>query len=282
LALSLAEQAPRYGIEIGFLGRPDVDLLDLEAVQTAIRDSGARTIINAAAYTAVDQAETEPDIAHRINALAPEAMAKASADIGARLIHVSTDYVFNGDSPKPYREDAPTDPVSAYGMTKAKGEEAVRRHLTEYAVVRTAWVYSPFGRNFVKTMLGLASSRSELRVVGDQIGNPTSALDLADGLLSMATAWRDEPHRGLGATYHFAGPSSMSWADFARHTLDLSGELGGPTAQVVAIPSSEYPTPARRPANSRLDASLFKQAFSYEAPPLRESLREVVRRILHE
>jgi dTDP-4-dehydrorhamnose reductase len=282
LALSLAERAPEHAIEAIFLGRSEVDLSDLEGLRAAIANSGARTIINAAAYTAVDQAESEPDLARRINALAPGAIAEAAAQIGARLIHVSTDYVFNGDSPEPYREDAPLDPVSVYGRTKAEGEEAVRRHLPEHAIVRTAWVYSPFGRNFVKTMLGLAKSRAELRVVGDQVGNPTSALDLADGLLAMASCWKRTPEHGLGATYHFAGTSSMSWADFARDIFTVSAELGGPSAQVVAIPSSEYPTPARRPGNSRLDASLFQRTFDYHPPEWPQSIRNVVRRLLQE
>jgi dTDP-4-dehydrorhamnose reductase len=282
LALSLAERAPRHDLEPLFLGRSDVDLLDVEGLKMAIKESGARTIINAAAYTSVDQAETEPEIAHRVNALAPGAMARASALVGARLIHVSSDYVFNGESTEPYREDAPLDPTSVYGRTKAEGEDAVRHHLPEHAIVRTAWVYSPFGRNFVKTMLGLASSRPELRVVGDQIGNPTSALDLADGLLSIAAAWREQPNLGLGTTYHFAGHRAVSWAEFARCIFEISAELGGPTAEVLEILSSDYPTPARRPANSRLDSSLFQRTFKVQGLPWPQPLFEAVERVLRE
>jgi dTDP-4-dehydrorhamnose reductase len=280
LALSLAERAPEHGIAAAFLGRPEIDLLDSESVRAAIANSGAPTIINAAAYTAVDQAETEPELAQRINAVAPGILAEAAAEAGARLIHISTDYVFNGESPEPYEEDAPIDPVSVYGRTKAEGEEAVRRHLRGHAIVRTAWVYSPFGRNFVKTMLELAKSRPELRIVGDQIGNPTSALDLADGLLSMAAAWKQGCNSGLGATYHFSGARSMTWADFARNIFAISRELGGPGADVIAISTSDYPTPARRPANSRLDSSRFQSTFGYRAPAWPDPLRDVVRRLL--
>jgi dTDP-4-dehydrorhamnose reductase len=280
LALSLAERAPHHGFTTALLGRPEIDLVDPESLKNAICRSDARIIINAAAYTAVDKAESEREIARQVNALAPEAIAEAAATIGARLIHISTDYVFDGEGTEACREDAAVNPTSVYGKTKAEGEEAVRRHLPDHAIVRTAWVYSPFGRNFVKTMLELAKTRAELRVVGDQVGNPTSALDLADGLLSMAAAWKRAPEVGLGATYHFAGTSSMSWADFARNIFMASAALGGPSADVVAIPGSEYPTPARRPANSRLDAALFKQTFGYEAPPFLESLREVVGRLL--
>jgi dTDP-4-dehydrorhamnose reductase len=230
----------------------------------------------------VDQAESEPEIAQKVNAKAPEAIAEAVAVIGARLVHISTDYVFDGEGTEPYREDAALNPTSEYGRSKAEGEEAVRRQLPEHAIVRTAWVYSPFGRNFVKTMLELAKTCPQVRVVGDQVGNPTSAFDLAEGLLSMIAAWNRAPELGPGRTYHFAGPSSLSWADFAQNIFYVSSELGGPSAQVVAIPSSEYPTPARRPRNSRLDASLFNRTFGYHSPPLLESLREVVRRLLQE
>lgn len=280
LALSLAERAPEHHVAATFLGRPELDLLDLESVRRAILNSGALTIINAAAYTAVDQAESEPELARQINAVAPGAIAAAAAEIGARLIHVSTDYVFNGEGAEAYREDAPIGPLGVYGRTKAEGEEAVRRSLPEHAIVRTSWVYSPFGRNFVRTMLSAAKNRRELRVVDDQVGNPTSALDLAEGLLAMEGAWQASTPAGVGGTYHFAGGRSMSWAGFARAIFDLSHELGGPTAEIAPIPSSEYATPARRPGNSRLDSSLFEQRFGYHAPTWPEPLRKVVERLL--
>lgn len=280
LALSLAERARQYGSDLAFIGRDEVDLADLEGLKRAILRSGSRTIINAAAYTAVDQAESEPEVARQINSLAPGVIAAAAAEVGARLIHVSTDYVFSGEGNDPYTEDAPVAPIGVYGRTKAAGEEAVRKHLPDHAIVRTSWVYSPFGRNFVKSMLGLAKTRDEVRVVEDQVGNPTSALELADGLLTMARAWRAPSPVGVGSTYHFGGSRSMSWADFAKDIFEISGDLGGPKAKVVRIPTADYPTPATRPSNSRLDTSLFQRTFAHSPRPWPEPLREVVGRLL--
>ena len=280
LALSLAERAPQHGIELLIAGRPEFDLADARAIRETVRASGAETIINAAAYTAVDKAEDEPDLAHQINAIAPAWLAEAAAECGARLIHVSTDYVFEGNGERAWIEDDVTSPASVYGRTKLAGEEAIRERLDRHAIVRTAWVYSPFGSNFVKTMLALAQTRPELRVVGDQIGNPTSALDLADGLLAMVAGWREDPEQGLGRTYHLAGTGSVSWADFAREVFALSASRGGPAANVTAIASAEWPAKAPRPLNSRLDSTRFHETFGYAPPPWQESLATVVDRLL--
>jgi dTDP-4-dehydrorhamnose reductase len=282
LALSLAERAKAEGRPLVFVGRPDVDLEDPDSLRHALLSSGAGIVINAAAYTAVDQAEEEPDRAWAQNAEAPRTLAEVARDVGARLVHVSTDYVFDGSGDAPRREDEPVGPASVYGRTKLAGEEAIRAILPGHAIVRTAWVYSPFGRNFVKTMLDLARTRPGLRVVGDQVGNPTSALDLADGLLALVRAWEREPDRGAGATYHLAGTGSTSWAEFAREIFALSAERGGPSASVEAIATADWPAKASRPLNSRLDSTLFAETFGYQAPPWQESLALVVERLLAE
>lgn len=280
LARSLAERAADGGLALSFVGRPEADLADPESLRRAVRAKGADVIVNAAAYTAVDQAEDEPERAHALNVAGPRALAEAARERGARLIHVSTDYVFDGSGETPWRESDPTGPRSVYGRTKLEGEEAVRTALPDHAIIRTAWVYSPFGRNFVKTMLAAAEARAQLRVVGDQIGNPTSALDLADGILAIIASWRDQPGRGLGRTYHLAGTGSTSWAGFAREIFSLSRARGGPSAEVEAIPTAEWPAKAPRPLNSRLDSTLFAEMFGYRVPHWRDSLAIVVERLL--
>jgi dTDP-4-dehydrorhamnose reductase len=280
LARSLAERAPGHGLALTFTGRPETDLADPDSLRRAVRSSGAEVIVNAAAHTAVDQAEDEPDAAHALNVEGPRALAEASRETGARLIHVSTDYVFDGSGERPWREDDPTGPKSVYGRTKLEGEEAVRAALAEHAIVRTAWVYSPFGKNFVRTMLGVAESRPTLKVVGDQVGNPTSALDIADGILAMIGRWREEPGLGRGATYHLAGTGTASWAQFAREIFSLSAARGGPSVEVEAIATADWPAKAPRPLNSRLDSNRFAETFGYRAPPWQESLAPVVERLL--
>jgi dTDP-4-dehydrorhamnose reductase len=280
LASSLAERAAAEGVALAFAGRPEIDLADPQSLETAVRDSMAEVVINAAAYTAVDGAEDEPEAARAANALGPEALARATRATGARLIHISTDYVFAGGGDRPWTEDDTTAPASVYGRTKLEGEEAIRRELPDHVIVRTAWVYSPFGTNFVKTMLNLANSRDAVRVVGDQIGNPTSAFDLADGLLAILANWAREPGRGLGGTYHLAGTGSTSWAGFAREIFALSRARGGPSAEVEAIGTADWPAKASRPLNSRLDSALFAETFGYRAPHWRDSLAPVVERLL--
>jgi dTDP-4-dehydrorhamnose reductase len=280
LALSLAERAAFRGVELVFAGRPALDLGDPDSLRRAVARSGAEIVINAAAYTAVDKAEDEPEAAYALNAAAPGLLAEAARENGARLIHVSTDYVFDGTGARPWREDDPTGPASVYGRSKLAGEQAVRAALADHVIVRTAWVYSPFGSNFVRTMLNLARTRPALQVVDDQIGNPTSALDLADGLLAILDTWDDEPARGLGATCHLAGTGAASWADFAREIFALSRMRGGPSAEVSGIPTALWPAKAPRPLNSRLSSELFAETFFYRAPPWQESLAGIVGRIL--
>lgn len=282
LARSLAERGAARGLELRFAARPDLDLARPETLRRAVAESGAAIVVNAAAHTAVDQAEDEPEAAHALNAVAPGVLAEAAREQGARLIHVSTDYVFDGSGERPWREEDPTGPSSVYGRTKLAGEAAVRAALPDHVILRTAWVYSPFGRNFVRTMLSLAGTRDALTVVGDQVGNPTSALDIADGILAAVAAWETEPARGTGETYHLAGTGSASWADFAREIFALSRARGGPFAEVRDIASADWPAKAPRPLNSRLASDKFAAAFGYRAPDWRASLAPVVERLLGE
>jgi len=280
LALSLRERADAQGVPLRFIGRPEADLADPDSLRAAVARHRPDAIVNAAAYTQVDAAEDDPDSARLSNAAGPAALAEAAREFGARLIHVSTDYVFDGSGERPWAEDDRPSPQSVYGRTKLEGEEAIRAACPDHVIVRTAWVYSPFGANFVRTMLNLARTRPALRVVGDQIGNPTSALDLADGLLRVLGAWREEPGRGVGATYHLAGEGATDWSSFARAIFAVSAAEGGPTASVESITSAEWPARAARPRNSRLATDRFAATFGYRAPPWRESLPPVVRRIL--
>jgi dTDP-4-dehydrorhamnose reductase len=237
-------------------------------------------VISAAAYTAVDQAEDEPDLAFAVNAVGAGKVAEAAARLGVPVIHLSTDYVFDGTGEGAYVETDATAPLGVYGASKLAGEQAVAAANPRHLILRTAWVYSPFGKNFVKTMLRLASGRDEISVVADQWGNPTSALDIADAVLHAATVLRDdEAFDGYGI-YHLAGTGETNWSGFARHILDTSARYGGPTARVRDIATSDYPTKARRPANSRLSTAKFTAAFASTAPDWRQSTGLVVHGIL--
>lgn len=276
---SLVERATRCGgIEVLPLGRPVLDLAEPSTIADALAAACPDLIVSAAAYTAVDNAEDEPDIAYRVNGVAPGVLAREASRLGVRVIQLSTDYVFSGDGAEPYRETDETGPQSVYGASKRDGELAVLAAGPMHLVVRTAWVYSPFGTNFVKTMLRLAADRDEIRVVGDQFGSPTSALDIADGILSAARRLMDgEPSGGL---FHLTGTGYASWADLAREVFVASARYGGPVASVRDIATSDYPTKAKRPANSRLASTRFLDVFGYQAPAWQESVDVVVRRLL--
>ncbi len=281
LAQSIAERwAGASGIALDFAARPQFDLADPDSIRRTLRRAAPDLVISAAAHTGVDLAEDEPELAARCNAVAPGVIAETCRELDAPLIHISTDYVFPGIGDAPLGETDMTGPTGVYGRTKLEGENAVRKAWGKHVIMRTAWVYSPFGRNFVKTMLRLAESRDELTVVADQFGNPTSALDIADGLMACIAAWRTEPGKGLGETFHLAGSGHCSWYDLARHIMAVSAEHGGPTASVRPVSTSEFPTRARRPANSRLDCRKFAATFGYCAPDWRESSAAVVKRLL--
>jgi len=270
--------AGRAGFELVALGRSQMDLDQPEMLGEPIRAAKPDVVINAAAFTAVDLAEDEPEKAHTINAVAAGAIAAASRECGARIIQLSTDYVFDGTADGPYSEDAPTNPLGVYGRTKCEGEERVRAEAPDHLILRTAWLYSPFGRNFVRTMMHLAEDRDAVSVVADQSGNPTSAYDLADGLIAVLEAWR-HGRTGLGGTYHLAGTGITTWAGFAEAIFDQCRALGLPAALVEPIAGADWPTRARRPMNSALNSSRFESDFGYRAPAWQVSLQTVVSRL---
>lgn len=276
---SLMEKAASLpNIRLLTFGRPEFDLADATSVLRGIVSARPDLVISAAAYTAVDRAEDEPDKAYAVNAIGAGAVAEAAARIGAPIIHLSTDYVFSGDDSGPYHEDSAPAPKSIYGLTKLEGERAVARLNPQHVIIRTSWVYSPFGSNFVKTMLRLAESRASLQVVADQWGSPTSALDIADALLLMSA--RLNKHRyGI---YHLTGGGSTNWSGFARHIFGLSRAYGGPHADVLDIPAAEYPSKVRRPVNSCLSSDKFDETFGWRPPDWRRSTETVVRRLVLE
>jgi len=267
---------------VAFTDRTEIDLARPETIAPALARHTPDVVINAAAYTAVDHAEDEPDLAFAVNAEGVGELARVVAQRGGRLIHVSTDYVFDGTKDAPYVEDDPIAPRSVYGRSKAAGEAALRDALAAHVIVRTAWVYSPFGHNFVRTMLRLGEMRDDVRVVADQWGSPTAAHDLARGLLAVCDTWElpGANETGLGETFHLAGSGEAHWADVAREVFQVSRAAGGPVAEVVNITSDEWPAKAPRPANSRLSSERFAKTFGYRAPDWRQSLMTTVVRIV--
>jgi dTDP-4-dehydrorhamnose reductase len=253
------------------LGRDRADLSDPEACAALIRDLAPEAVINAAAHTAVDQAESEEDLATVINGEAPAAMARACADLGIPFVHISTDYVFDGSGEAPWPVDAPTGPLGAYGRSKLKGEEGVRAAGGTHAILRTSWVVSAHGKNFVKTMLRLGAERETLTIVADQVGGPTAAGDIAEACLSIAAQLRDDPSKS--GTYHFSGAPDTSWAGFAREIFAQAGLA----CTVEDIPTSAFPTPAKRPANSRMDCSTLDAVFGIARPDWRHSLSLILK-----
>ena len=267
-------------MQVVAIGRPELDLARPETVIDAIAAAKPDIVVSAAAYTAVDQAEDEPDLAFAVNATGAGKVAQAAARLGVPIIHLSTDYVFDGSAPGAYVETDATAPLGVYGASKLAGEQAVAAAGPRHLILRTAWVYSPFGKNFVKTMLRLAADRDEISVVADQWGNPTSALDIADAVLRAAALLHSDKSFGAFGVYHLTGAGDTNWSGFARHILDTSRASGGPWADVRDIATKDYPTKARRPANSRLSSAKFAAAFGWSAPQWRKSTERVVGRIL--
>jgi dTDP-4-dehydrorhamnose reductase len=253
------------------LSRAQADLTDPAACAAAIHAHRPRAVINAAAYTAVDRAESEEALATTINADAPAAMARACADLGIPFVHISTDYVFTGGGDLPSHPDAPTAPLGAYGRSKWLGEEGVRAAGGVHAILRTSWVVSAHGQNFVKTMLRLGAARDHLSVVADQIGGPTPARAIAAACLSIADQLAADPAKS--GTYHFAGSPATSWADFARAIMDAAGLF----CVITDIPTSAYPTPAKRPLNSRLDCRATEAVFGIPRPDWRVGLVDILK-----
>jgi dTDP-4-dehydrorhamnose reductase len=280
VVLSLIERGEHdTRFEVIALGRPDLDLSAPERIDAALRAARPDVIVSSAAYTAVDQAETDEAAATVINGIAAGRIAETAAALGVPVLHLSTDYVFDGEKLSPYLETDPVAPIGAYGRSKLAGERAVAAATGNHAILRTAWVYSPFGKNFMKTMLKLAETRDALNVVGDQVGNPTSALDIADTVLTVAANLLASDDPALRGVFHMTGTGEASWADFAAEIFARSAEYGGPSAEVGRIPSSQYPTPAKRPANSRLDCSLLGARHGATLPDWKQSTANIVERL---
>jgi len=265
------------GYDIAAHDRDRIDITQREAVFTAVARERPDIVINAAAYTAVDRAESEPDAAWAGNCIGPANLAAACHDAGVPFVHLSTDYVFDGTKIGAYREDDPVNPLGVYGKSKEAGDRAVRGALPQHVIVRTAWVYSAHGSNFVKTMLRLGAERPVSRVVADQTGSPTSAADIATALGTIVqqiaaanTNW---------GTYHFAGGGAVTWHGFAEAIFELASPWRGALPHVEAITTAEYPTAARRPANSVLDCSRIGAAFGIVPRPWRAALAEVIREL---
>jgi dTDP-4-dehydrorhamnose reductase len=256
------------------VGRDECDLGNEQSIRDLVRQVKPAVIVNAAAYTAVDQAERERDLCFAINAAAPLVLAQEAARLDALLVHYSTDYVFNGEKTEPYLESDPIDPLGVYGASKAAGEAAIAAVASRYLVFRTSWVYSAHGKNFLRTMLRLGAERSELRVVDDQIGAPTSAAAIATATARLVEQYAP-PGADLSAgIYHMTAGGSTSWCGFARAIFAVGVLNAQPRVQAIA--TSDYPTPAKRPANSVLDNDKFARTFGFRLPPWKHQLEEVL------
>jgi len=278
LGREMIELAKERSVTAVGLDRAALDITDAAAVARAIERARPGLILNAAAYTAVDRAESEPEAAHRVNALGAEAIARGAASVGAALVHISTDYVFDGSKRAPYVESDPIAPLGVYGASKAEGEKRVRAVAPSHVILRTAWVFGRYGANFVKTVMGLARQRDRLRIVADQWGTPTSTRDIAEAVLAVRAAL--EAERTLSGTYHFAGEGATTWHGFAEAIVAEQAKATGRAPPVEAITTADYPTAARRPANSALDSALFSVTFGYRAQPWRNRMIEMVASLL--
>jgi len=274
LGIELARTAPPGTLLLAF-GREAADLTHPEACAALVAATDADVVINAAAYTAVDAAENDRETARLVNAEAPGAMARAAAARGTLFLHVSTDYVFDGSGTRPWREEDPVAPLGVYGQTKLAGERAVMAAGGPHAILRTSWVFSAHGRNFVKTMLRLGSEREVVSVVDDQRGGPTAAADIARALWTIAGAFA--AGRGTSGLFHYAGAPTVSWAGFAETIFAAASLPREP--QVTRISTADYPTPAKRPANSTLDCARIRAAYGIEQPDWRASLARVIREL---
>lgn len=279
LARCLMEKAALRGdVELIAMGRPELDLLRPETLPAVLEQVRPEIVVSAAAYTAVDKAESEPDLAFTINCDGAGALAAAAERVGASVVHISSDYVFAGDKGKPYDETDPASPLGAYGLSKYAGELAVAAANPRNVILRTAWAHSPYGSNFIRTMLNLATTKKTVNVVGDRYGSPTSMLDVADAILHLVDRL-DEHHYGL---YHLTCRGSTSWAGLARHVFAASRAIGGPWADVADISGDDYKSAAQRPIASPLNSSLFERRFSWAMPSWQQSATEVTQRIAGE
>jgi dTDP-4-dehydrorhamnose reductase len=261
--------------------RPDVDLCDPTSIAMALTAFRPDVVVNPAAFTAVDRAESEECQAFRLNRDGAEAVALAAAEINVPVIHMSTDYVFDGKKTSPYVESDQTLPQSVYGHSKQQGEVAVAAANPQHVILRTSWVYAPFGNNFVRTMLRLATERDSLRVVDDQRGCPTYAPDIADAIIGIArTLTTTAETRAYYGVFHLAGADAMTWCDFARAVMAGSARRGGPSVPVAAIATSDYPTAAERPSNSQLSTAKLVSVFNVRMPAMETSLAKCLDRLI--
>ena len=281
LGQALARHALPAGWEVKTVGRDRLDLMDQHAVLDIVASNPWRAVINAAAYTAVDRAENDVVTAWMVNAIGPAALASACAEASIPLVHLSTDYVFSGNRDGAWEVDDPFAPLSVYGASKLGGELAVRTSGARHAIVRTAWVVSAEGQNFVKTMLRIAADRDTIRVVDDQIGSPTAATDLAAVVARIAVRLAMDLAAPTG-TYHFSNAGAVTWAGFAREIFRQSELRGGPTAFVEPVTTADYPTPAQRPSNSLLSHNAISDAYGITPRPWQESLGDILNDLIGE
>ncbi len=274
LGSQLSENAAQRGVKMLSLGRDEADIAEVATVRRFIADARPSVVVNAAAYNQVDKAESEPSLAHRINASGPGILAAAAADAGVPVIHVSTDYVFEGRKSQPYFEDDAVAPLNAYGQSKEAGEQTVRAQNPQHLILRTAWVYGVYGSNLLNTMLRFADEREELAFVDDQFSSPTASADLAEAILVAA-----ESAAAGGAswgTYHVAGGGHASRYELAGVVLDERRRFVGTSPVLKPVPASTFPVAAARPVFSALDSSRFAEAFGFAMPPWQESARRAV------
>ena len=280
LGRELQRRGMNHGLEILGLDHAMLDICDPVAVGNAVTQNDTSLVINAAAYTTVDQAESEPELAFKVNRDGPACLASSCAEVGIPLIHISTDYVFDGIKNGPYFETDPISPLGVYGKSKAAGEEEVRSRLGKHIILRTAWLYGVHGNNFVKTILRLGREKKVLRVVNDQYGCPTYAADIADAILTISS-YVQEGRQIIWGTYHYCGKGTTTWHGFAERIIDLVKEHDSVVIkEVKPISTAEYPTATKRPANSILDCSSIVANFGIQPRPWQESLREMIDRLL--
>lgn len=284
VARSLREASAHNGdLVIGCSSRPTLDLLQPDTIERALTHFAPDIVVNPAAYTAVDRAETEPELAFSINRDGASHVAKAAKRLGIPVIHLSTDYVFDGNKNSPYDEGDPVAPQNVYGRSKLAGEVAVVAANERNIILRTSWVYAPFGSNFVRTILRLASERDQLRVVNDQVGCPTYAPDIAEAIVSIArtigaSGWQPE----FAGITHLAGPDAVTWFSFAQEIARRAGASGGRTPAIEGISTTDYPTPAARPRNSRLRCERLRSVFGLQLPALSHSVNACIDRLLED
>lgn len=273
----LVSIANQHGFEVIAAGRAELDISQLKNVKDFIASQSPDIVINTAAYTAVDKAETEKDIAYAINCDGAEHLALTCAKQNIPLLHISTDYVFDGTKDTTYNEEDPVSPLGVYGLSKWQGEEAIRKTCPQHIILRVAWVFGAHGNNFVKTMLRLGKERDELNVVADQFGGPSPAKNIAETLIALAEQYQNGKTLQWG-TYHYCGVDKTSWCDFAKEIFTQAKEIGllNKEVKVNPITTAEYPTPAKRPQNSMLDCAKIKNTFGIEMPKWKNALNEVL------